>query len=122
MIISLNTGFLLNGAIDPDCAPYMRQVIASEVAKDRETFSPAYLGKSNEEYCEWILKSESWGGAIEVSILSNFYGFEIAVVDIINGIINHFGEDKRFGCRTFLLYDGIHYDPLYLEGLVSGTT
>lgn len=93
----------------------MRKVIASEVSKDLQTFNPAYLGKTNEEYCEWILRTESWGGAIEVSILSEFYGFEIAVVDVINGIINHFGEDKKYGVRAFLLYDGIHYDPLYQE-------
>lgn len=105
----------MNGRIDTDCGKFMRQVIATDVAKDLQTYNAAYLGKSNEEYCEWILKPESWGGAIEVSILSNFYGIEIAVVDIINGIINHFGEDQKFGGRSFLLYDGIHYDPLYLE-------
>lgn len=98
----------------------MRQIIATDVAKDLQTYNLAYLGRTNEEYCEWIQKSESWGGAIEVSILSEFYGIEIAVVDIINGIINHFGEDKKYGCRSFLLYDGIHYDPLYLEMMVSG--
>lgn len=114
----VHPGYLLNGRIDTECGQFMRQIIATTVAKDLETYSPAYLGKTNEEYCEWILKSESWGGAIEVSILSQFYGIEIAVVDIINGIINHFGEDQKFGCRSFLLYDGIHYDPLYLEQMV----
>lgn len=112
-------GYLLNGRVDPECAQFMREIIATTVAKDLETYNPAVLGKSNEEYCEWIQKSESWGGAIEVSILSTFYGIEFAVVDIINGIINHFGEDQKFGCRSFLLYDGIHYDPLYLEQMVS---
>lgn len=111
-------GYLLNGRIDTDCGQFMRQIIGTTVAKDLETYNPAYLGKTNDEYCEWIQRPESWGGAIEVSILSQFYGIEIAVVDIINGIINHFGEDQKFGCRSFLLYDGIHYDPLYLEQMV----
>lgn len=30
-------------------------------------------------------------------------------------MINRFGEDKHYPMRGFLLYDGIHYDPLYLE-------
>lgn len=32
-------------------------------------------------------------------------------------MINRFGEDKHYSMRGFLLYDGIHYDPLYLESL-----
>lgn len=95
----------------------MRQIIAQHVANDKESYNEAILGKPNNDYCTWIQKPETWGGAIEVSILSNFYGIEIAVVDITNGIINRFGEDKNFGMRVFLLFDGIHYDPLYLESL-----
>lgn len=75
------------------------------------------LGRPNAEYCEWIRKPASWGGAIEVSILTNYYGIEIDVVDITNALINRFGEDKEYGMRVFLLFDGIHYDPLYLESI-----
>lgn len=95
----------------------MRQIIAQHVEDDKESYNEAILGKPNAEYCTWIQKSDTWGGAIEISILSNYYGIEIAVVDITNGIINRFGEDKDFGMRVFLLFDGIHYDPLYLESL-----
>jgi len=95
----------------------MRQIIAEHVKSDKESFNEAVLGKPNADYCQWILKQESWGGAIEVSILSNFYGIEIDVVDITNAIINRFGEDRSYGLRVFLLFDGIHYDPLYLESI-----
>ncbi|KAJ3641300.1 hypothetical protein Zmor_027812 [Zophobas morio] len=109
--------FALNGKIDDSgtAAPYMRQVIAQTVANDPETFSEAILGKPNDEYCTWIQDDKSWGGAIELAILSNHYGFEIAVVDTINAIINRFGEDQHYTLRIFLLFDGIHYDPLFLE-------
>lgn len=50
-----------------------------------------------------------------MAILSRFYGLEMAVVDTLNAIINRFGEDKNYGQRVFLLFDGVHYDPLYLE-------
>ncbi|KAH8270359.1 hypothetical protein KR018_008716 [Drosophila ironensis] len=107
--------FALNGRVDNEGSEMMRHIIAQEVAADTQQYNDAVLGKSNAEYCSWIQKADSWGGAIEVSILSNYYGIEIDVVDIQNAIINRFGEDKNFGLRVFLLFDGIHYDPLYME-------
>jgi ubiquitin thioesterase OTU1 len=93
----------------------MRQIIAESVSSDTDNYSEAVLGKPNPEYCRWILKPDSWGGAIELAVLSNFYGLEIAVVDTLNAIINRFGEDQHYAQRVFLMFDGIHYDPLYLE-------
>lgn len=111
--------FVLNGKIDESgtVAPLMRQMIAETISKDPDTFSEAMLGKPNLEYCKWILDDKSWGGAIELAVLSNYYGIEIAVVDTINAIINRFGEDQKYAHRVLLLFDGIHYDPLYLESL-----
>lgn len=111
--------FVLNGRVDETgtIVPLMRQIIAETISRETEQFSEAMLGKPNGEYCKWIQNDKSWGGAIEVSILSNYYGMEIAVVDTINGIINRFGEDQQYPHRVFLLFDGIHYDPLYLEPL-----
>ncbi|XP_068143432.1 ubiquitin thioesterase Otu1 [Drosophila tropicalis] len=112
--------FVLNGKVDTsEGSEMMRHIIAQEVAADPQQYNDAVLGKSNSEYCSWIQKADSWGGAIEVSILSNYYGIEIDVVDIQNAIINRFGEDKNFGLRVFLLFDGIHYDPLYMETATS---
>lgn len=39
------------------------------------------------------------------------------VVDTLNAIINRFGEDQNYSQRVLLIFDGIHYDPLYLEPL-----
>ncbi|XP_050664113.1 ubiquitin thioesterase OTU1 [Leptidea sinapis] len=108
-------GFVLNGNVDTSVHTLMRQIIAMEVASDQDTYNEAMLGKPNAEYCVWIQQPSSWGGAIEVAILSRFYGLEMAVVDTLNAIINRFGEDKNYGQRVFLLFDGVHYDPLYLE-------
>ncbi|GLH03117.1 hypothetical protein R5R35_007690 [Gryllus longicercus] len=114
-------GFVLGGKVDPTCAPFMRQIIAETVAGDSGTYSEAILGQPNHSYCEWILKPDSWGGAIELAVLSQFYGIEIAVVDTLNAIINRFGEDQRYAQRVFLVFDGIHYDPLYLEPFEGGS-
>lgn len=107
--------FVLNGKVDNEGSEMMRHIIAQEVAANPQEYNDAVLGKSNADYCAWIQKPDSWGGAIEVAILSSYYGIEIDVVDIQNAIINRFGEDKNYGLRVFLLFDGIHYDPLYME-------
>ncbi|XP_022208576.1 ubiquitin thioesterase OTU1-like [Drosophila obscura] len=107
--------FVLNGKLDDEGSELMRHIVAQEVSADADRYNDAVLGKSNADYCAWIQKPDSWGGAIEVAVLSNYYGIEIDVVDIQNAIINRFGEDKNFGMRVFILYNGIHYDPLYMD-------
>ena len=99
----------------------MRKQIAGVVARDPETYSEAILGKPNREYCEWIQRPDSWGGAIELSVLASEYGIEIAVVDTLNAIVNRFGEDKDYPLRVFLIFDGIHYDALFLDALSVST-
>ena len=110
-------GFILSGRVDTTCGSYMRQIIAQTVHNEKETYNAGILGRDNAEYCAWIMQESNWGGAIEVSILSQHYGIEFDVVDITNAMINRFGEDKHYPMRGFLLYDGIHYDPLFLESL-----
>lgn len=109
--------FVLNGKIDNTGSvnPYLRQLVAETITNDKELYNEAILGKPVDTYCAWIQDDKSWGGAIELSILSNHYGVEIAVVDTVNAIINKFGEDQHYPHRVFLLFDGIHYDPLFLE-------
>ncbi|KAH0618901.1 hypothetical protein JD844_018433 [Phrynosoma platyrhinos] len=100
------------GVYDPGCAPEMRNLIAQIVASDPESYSEPVLGKTNQEYCDWIRREDTWGGAIEVSILSKFYQCEICVVDTQTVRIDRFGEDAGYAKRVLLIYDGIHYDPL----------
>ncbi|KAI5622979.1 ubiquitin thioesterase OTU1, partial [Silurus asotus] len=107
------------GVFNAACAPDMRQLIAHIVAGDPSAYSEAVLGKSNENYCAWIRRSDTWGGAIELSILSKFYQCEICVVDTQTVRVDRFGEDAGYSKRVLLIYDGIHYDPLQM--LVPGT-
>lgn len=100
------------GVLNPACAPEMRRLIAQIVASDPDFYSEAILGKTNEEYCDWIKRDDTWGGAIEISILSKFYQCEICVVDTQTVRIDRFGEDAGYTKRVLLIYDGIHYDPL----------
>ncbi|XP_072954354.1 OVARIAN TUMOR DOMAIN-containing deubiquitinating enzyme 2 [Typha angustifolia] len=96
-------------------ASELRQVIAATVASDPGKYNEAFLGKPNEEYCAWILNPEKWGGAIELSILSEYYGREIAAYDIQTTRCDLYGQGKKYDERVMLLYDGLHYDALAMS-------
>lgn len=99
----------------------MREVIASVVGSDTEKFSDVFLGKPNADYCTWIMGKDAWGGAIEVQILAEYFQVQIVVVDTVSGCTTIFGEALNFPSRMVLIYDGIHYDPLYYSA-PDGTT
>lgn len=113
---------LSGGDYDAGAGAALRQVIADCVAADRETYTEAFLGRPNREYCTWILNEDHWGGAIELSVLSRHYRVEMVAVDAQSGRLHRFGGGEEAGCdqRLLLLYDGIHYDPLVLEPLEPG--
>eukprot|EP00794_Sanderia_malayensis_P016907 gene16907-18613_t len=106
--------FLFFGG-DKSLAPEMRKLAAQCISSDPETFNVAVLEKTNEEYCKWIMQSDHWGGGIEITALAKYYQTEIDVVDIQSGRIDRFGQDGNYKNRVFLIYDGIHYDPLSKE-------
>jgi len=91
---------------------YLRGLIANSVKSMPERFTAVFLGKTNEQYVEWISRSESWGGAIELSILAEYYKTEIAAFDCQSLRLDIYGQDLGFTQRVFLIYDGIHYDAL----------
>lgn len=108
---------LTNGVVDDEIGKSMRKIIAETVASDKERFDDAFLGKSNADYCKWILDDNHWGGAIELSILCKYYETEIVAIDVKNTLLNRFGEDSQYKQRMLLLYDGLHYDPLKFQPL-----
>ncbi|KAL3824626.1 hypothetical protein ACJIZ3_020655 [Penstemon smallii] len=99
----------------PGNSDIIHNVVAATVLSDPETYSEAFLGKANEEYCAWILNPQNWGGAIELSILAEFYGREIAAYDIQTTRCDLYGQDKNFEERVMLIYDGFHYDALAMS-------
>uniref|UniRef100_A0A7C9CMC8 Ubiquitin thioesterase OTU n=1 Tax=Opuntia streptacantha TaxID=393608 RepID=A0A7C9CMC8_OPUST len=100
---------------DKHKAPELRQVIAATVSSDPVKYNEAFLGKPNEEYTSWILNSEKWGGAIELAILSDYYGREIAAYDIQTTRCDLYGQDRNYNERVMLIYDGLHYDALAMS-------
>ena len=111
--------FCMSNGHENECGPAaitaLREVIANHIEKDPLLYCEGFLGKSNEEYREWIKQEDKWGGAIEISILSQHFKVEIAVVDSRTGYLMRFGEDMNYPRRILLIYDGIHYDALVYE-------
>uniref|UniRef100_T1JAT8 Ubiquitin thioesterase OTU n=1 Tax=Strigamia maritima TaxID=126957 RepID=T1JAT8_STRMM len=104
-------------------ATYMRQIVASTVSSNPSTYISAMLDdRTNNEYSSWILLETSWGGAVELSIFARHFEVEIVVVNAQNASLARFGEDSNYQQRIFLLYDGIHYDPLVLISPTGGET
>ena len=73
-----------NGILDLSCSKVMREIIASVFMSDPINVSLMFLRcfwETNNSYCHWIMKPDSWGGAIEFSILSQYFNDEMVVVD-----------------------------------------
>jgi len=107
--------------VDTDAMQSLRCIIADAVEADPVTYNEAFLGRPNYEYCIWIKDESSWGGAIELSILSRHFCVEIDVIDTQSGRVDRFGQSENYSTRVLLIYDGIHYDPLVMESADGAT-
>ncbi|KAI5967075.1 OTU1 [Candida theae] len=98
----------------------LRKVVVDYVDKDPELYSETVLGRPRSDYCQWILKKDSWGGAIELGILADWFDIRITCIDIESGnFIKIENEAKKPSKFILLIYSGIHYDILALSDEVS---
>jgi len=114
-------GYLIHGktnfsSFDP--TDY-RQVIAGIVLSQPSYYTKELLEKNPHEYADWIMNKDSWGGEIELSILSTYLNIEIAVCDIMSVTLLHYKSMEsssqhtdRNPYRIYVLYDGVHYDAV----------
>ncbi|KAJ2799130.1 ubiquitin-specific protease otu1 [Coemansia helicoidea] len=87
----------------------LRALVVSAISASPSEFNEAVLGQPVREYCEWLSKPSSWGGGIEMAIISQAFHVEICSVDIHTLRTDRFGEG-RYRRRVFILYTGSHYD------------
>ncbi|XP_023346813.1 ubiquitin thioesterase OTU1 [Eurytemora carolleeae] len=112
--------FCMSGeVVKSEHSVFMREIIATTVAGDPEKYSEPFLGQTNERYCAWIQGKDAWGGGIELQILAEYFQVQIVVVDTKSGCLTKFGETGNFSQMMILIYDGIHYDALYLPSSQS---
>ncbi|KAJ5772061.1 hypothetical protein N7520_002590 [Penicillium odoratum] len=98
---------------DMDTMVELRSIIAGAIQSNPSEYSAAILGKKPDEYCQWIQNDDSWGGAIELKILSEYFNIEICSIDVKTLHIFQFNEGAPTRC--IVVYSGIHYDVLALS-------
>ncbi|KAG0292985.1 ubiquitin-specific protease otu1 [Linnemannia gamsii] len=91
----------------------LRQIVAKAIDANPDAYPDVVLGRPRKEYCEWIQKENSWGGAIELAIFSDYYKIEIDSIDVSTNRVDRFGEGQ-YSQRALVMYSGIHYDAVAL--------
>lgn len=80
------------------------------------------LSRPPADYISTILRSNSWGGAIELSIFAAHFGTEIRSIDVQTGRVDRFGEDAGYETFVLLVYSGIRASPRLLAGELIRST
>lgn len=88
----------------------LREIVAQSILADPVNYNDAILGKPADEYVQWITKKTSWGGAIELQILSTFLNVTVNSIDVESGRVDSFNPDAEK--YIVVLYTGIHYDAV----------
>lgn len=102
----------LTGSIDWKSLD-LRKIVAEEIRKLPEIYTEEILERPTNQYCDWIQRPESWGGAIELGILAKHLNIRITTYDIDLGLPITFQDETNPPTRYILLiYSGIHYDAL----------
>lgn len=86
-----------------------RELIAGYILSNPEEYE-GLLEKSPQEYSQWIMKDNSWGGEPELTILAKHYQIEICAVSVQTCQVFYYNSDAKK--RMFVIYDGIHYDSV----------
>jgi ubiquitin thioesterase OTU1 len=71
------------------------------------------LPKAN--YINEISNPSKWGGGIELNIFTKIFEIRIGVIDVETNRIDIFGEDQDYDKIIYVVYNGIHYDPLVIH-------
>ncbi|KAK3113735.1 ubiquitin-specific protease otu1 [Teratosphaeriaceae sp. CCFEE 6253] len=91
----------------------LRSIVAQTIAASPELYTEGLLEKEPGEYCKWIQREDSWGGGIELSILSQHFDIEVCSLNVQDLRIDRFNEGRPTRC--IVVYSGIHYDVCALS-------
>ncbi|CAF1258290.1 unnamed protein product, partial [Didymodactylos carnosus] len=111
---------LKNGLYNLKENQQLRDLVALQIRDNPKLHQ--LLDKPANYYIKWIRQPQSWGGFIELSILSRWFRVEFVTIDMKANSSNRggkyiYGNDKN-ECtdkRIYLVYTGDHYDPLYIS-------
>lgn len=88
----------------------LRDQVADYIINHPNEYDEVILGEKPDRYISRMRRMDTWGGAIELSILSDIYNLEICSVDVKSLRVDRFGEGKAN--RIIIMYSGIHYDRM----------
>ena len=91
-----------------------RQLLANYLEASSNIDAVTLGTNSKEEYIESIQNPSTWGGAIELKLFSEMFQIEIASIDVQSNRVDIFGQDTNYPQRIFVVYNGVHYDPLVM--------
>lgn len=86
----------------------LRSIVAQKIHSNPDFYTAGLLEKEPADYCRWIQREDSWGGGIELSILSQHFEIEVCSINVQDGRVDRFNEGGERRC--LLVYSGIHYD------------
>lgn len=89
-----------------ECVEY----VVSYPAKFRET-----TGEDAMTYAQWLMKPDSWGGYVELAILSELYQTELIALDLQSTSVIRCGQEHNYPVRGFLVFTGKHYDAIAMS-------
>ncbi|KAK8076173.1 hypothetical protein PG994_003445 [Apiospora phragmitis] len=97
--------------MDVSTAGALRQVIGQQILSQPDVYNAAVLEKAPGAYVANLLNPQSWGGSIELNVLSELFDIEICIVSVSSGSIISMGEGQHER-RCVVLWSGIHYDRI----------
>lgn len=96
-----------------DSMTELRSLVAQGIQAQPDLYSEAVLQQPPDKYCQWIQHPDSWGGGIELGILSEQFDVEVCSINVQDLRVDRFNEGKSK--RIILVYSGIHYDTIALS-------
>ncbi|KAI0382608.1 OTU-domain-containing protein [Hypomontagnella monticulosa] len=111
---------LRSGADEYYSADSLRRIVVDHIQANPERYTKVVLdNKPPQVYCRNMLQPDTWGGAIELDIISEVFEIEISSVDVKTGRVYTHGEGNGYEMRCVLVYSNIHYDrvaEVFVEG------
>lgn len=110
----------LRSAADKNYSAHeLRRIVVDHILENPQKYSAAILGKQPAVYCRNMLQPDTWGGEIELAIISELFAIEISVVDVKTTNVWRVGEGNDYEMRCVIVYSNVHYDRLaevFVEG------
>ena len=103
--------YLMNRENFDESSSYKYRMMIVEYLQNNNC-DDSLLGMPQVEYMNQIQELTSWGGQLETKMLSDILNIQIAVIDVQTNKDYIYGKDNK---RIYLLYNGVHYDPLVMN-------